>query len=432
MVWADYLNALPQAPYTYYDIFRNTPLQVATYFQDRIDWRGMILRLGLRFDYFDSKARGIVNPYDTTQWVSAAPSHRFSPRLGFSFPLTQRIKFHFNYGHFHQIPPILYFYSYSNPATVSRVVRSGAILGNPELQAKKTIQYEFGFENQFNDITSFDLTVYFKDIYDLETVREFIALPTNYLQYQNADYGNVRGMELSLNRRLANYWFGRLTYTLQLAKGTGSEALEAVFDYYQAQVDPVTGTRPPVPAIDFWLDFDERHMIVADLGLTLPGDFSIIPFRNFSVSTVTTYHSGQPYTPTNLKGERTGDMNSARKPGYINTDLRVNRDLTVGPLDIGLHCAINNLFNTVQVRNVYSSSGKPDWDNADPEYAPYQFSSFTIFSSYYHPATDFNHDGICNNMERYNGYIEARRFVQRDPNNYMPSFRVKFGVSIKI
>lgn len=432
MVVGDYLNALPYAPLTYYDMYKNRPFQASAYLQDRMDWGGLVLRLGLRLDYFDSRSKGIVNPYDTTSWVSSKPDYRFSPRFGFSFPITHRIKFRFNYGHFQQTPPLPFLYGFTDPATVRRIVSTGAILGNPALQAKKTIHYEFAFENQVSDFFSIDLSAYFKDIYDLETVREVIALPTNYLQYRNADYGNVKGLEFSLNRRLANYWYGRFTYTLQYAKGTGSNANEAAFDYYWAQVDPVTGERPPVPAIDFWLDFDERHVIIADLGLQFPKEFNLRPLRDAVLSTVTSYHSGQPYTATNLKGEKVGATNSARKPAYINTDLMISKNVPIGPLGIGLYCSINNLFNTLQVREVYSSSGKPDWDDKDAALSASQFTSFTVFSSYYHPATDPNHDGICTSTERYNGYMEARHFIQRSPDNYMASFRIKFGAAIRI
>jgi outer membrane receptor protein involved in Fe transport len=431
MILGDYLNALPTAP-MYYDIYENKPYQIASYVQDRMDWGGIVLRLGLRFDYFDSRAKGIINPYDTTAWAMAKADYRLCPRIGFSFPVTQTVKFRFNYGHFQQLAPMPYLYSYSNPATVMRIARSGAILGNPELRSKKTIQYEIGFENQLSDVLSFDFTAYFKDIYDLETVRQVVALPTNYLQYRNADYGNVKGFEFSLNRRLAQYWHGRLTYTLQYAKGTGSDANEAAYDYYWSSIDPVTGERPPLPSIDFWLDFDERHVVIADLGVQFPKEFQFWVLRDALLSTVTGFHSGQPYTPTNLKGERLGSTNSARKPSYINTDAMISKNVPVGPLGVALYCSVNNLFNSTQVRSVYSSSGRADWDNADPNYSPGAFSSFTVFSSYYHPACDFNHDGIATNTERFLGYMDARHFIQNSPDNYMPSFRIRLGASIKI
>lgn len=429
----EYYNSLPWDPLPFYDIYRYKPINGAAYVQDRVDWGGMILRAGLRFDYLNSNARGVTDPYDTTTWIEAKPSYRFSPRMGFSFPITERIKFRFNYGHFFQTPPLDQLYSVTDPRIVAvAILRGNQILGNPDMQAKKTVQYEFGFENQLSDVFAFDLTAYFRDIYDLETVREVIALPTSYFQMANADYGNVKGFEFGLTKRLSSYWSGRISYTLQYAKGTGSYAWESYFDYYNAAPDPVTGTRPPVPAIDFWLDFDERSMVVADLGLQFPKDFQIMPMRDFGVSTVTSYHSGQPYTPVNIKGERIGDMNSARKSAYVNTDLRASKDIPIGPLDLSLNCSVYNLFNTEQVRNVYASSGKPDWDNADPNYAPSGFSSFTIFSTYYHPATDPNHDGICSGTERYTGYMDARRFTYYNTNNYQPSFRIRFGASIKI
>jgi len=429
----DWVNGLPWDPLPFYDIYKNRPVQGAAYIQDRMDWGGIILRAGLRFDYLDSKARGVSNPYDTTVWSYAKPSYRLSPRFGFSFPITERVKFRFNYGHFQQTPPLINLYAVTNPEIVVLAIRRGnQIIGNPEMEAKKTIQYEFGFENQISDVFALDLTAYFKDMYDLETVREVIALPMSYFQYTNADYGNVKGAEFGLTKRLADYWHGRLSYTLQYAKGTGSQAFEAYYDYYNAPPDPVTGERPPIPAIDFWLDFDERHAVVADFGLQFPRDFGIMPLRDAVISAITTFHTGQPYTPTNIKGEKVGNTNSARKPSYTNTDLLVSKDVPIGPLGLGLYCSINNVFNTTQVRAVHSYSGKPDWDGNDASISPSQFSNLTIFSSYYHAATDMNHDGVGSADERYTGYMDARHFLQRDPGNYMPSFRLRLGASIKL
>jgi hypothetical protein len=116
------------------------PLQFAAYVQDKMEFRSMILNLGLRYDYFnpnrdwfpvedlpvlaldplydpaldpdgdqvDENGRvkyAFENVFDKPR-VPAPSFHRLSPRLGVSFPITAGSVLHFNYGHFYQLPPL--------------------------------------------------------------------------------------------------------------------------------------------------------------------------------------------------------------------------------------------------------------------------------------------------------------------------------------
>lgn len=130
------------------------PFQFAAYVQDKMEFKGMILNLGLRYDYFnpnrdwfpvldlpvlaldplydpaldpdgdqvDENGRVLFsfdNVFDKPR--SASPSfHRLSPRLGVSFPITEGSVLHFNYGHFYQLPPLdrMFEFGYFRPVYI--------------------------------------------------------------------------------------------------------------------------------------------------------------------------------------------------------------------------------------------------------------------------------------------------------------------------
>jgi outer membrane receptor protein involved in Fe transport len=299
--------------------------------------------------------------------------------------------------------------------------RGNTVIGNILMEPQKTVMYEIGIENQLSDHVAFGFTAYFKDIYDLSQVREVLALPTPYFQYFNVDYGNVKGFEFNLKKRMSDMWAFAVSYTLQFAMGTASSSFEWYRDHYQYQIDP--------PVIDYWLDFDERHTVNANFDVDFPKDFFLMPLQQFSSSIVFSYHSGQPYTPENLRGERLGEENSARMPGYWNVDWNFRRRVSVGPVNLVLSGMIYNLFNTEQTIEVYNQTGRAD-TRGDLEPNLGQFTNIPFTSSRYSPQADYNHDGLLSPVEAKQDYIEARDDYYADPTNYGFPFRCRFGVGI--
>ena len=85
----------------------------AAYVQDKIEFSDIILNLGLRYDYIDPDSKDVTDPANLTfnndDMIIASTSYRttektqqFSPRIGFSFPVTDRTVFHAQYGKFIQ------------------------------------------------------------------------------------------------------------------------------------------------------------------------------------------------------------------------------------------------------------------------------------------------------------------------------------------
>lgn len=429
--WFD--NNLPWARIPFWDIYEKNPLKIAAYLQDRIDFEGIICRIGLRFDYFDSKASGLNNPSDMndTTMTYYPPKWRFSPRLGFSLPITERSKLRFNYGHFFQAPTAHNLYRSTNPVVVWLLLhRYNSVLGNPDLTVEKTISYELGYENQTSDAFAFGLVAYYKDIYDLIQTRRILSQPYPYYQVMNVDYGNVKGFEFTIKKRLLDYWRFDLSYTLQFARGTASYAWEHYYDVYVGGPDPRTGEYA-LPRIDFWLAFDERHIVNSSFGIKLPDDFFLRPLKGFSTDFIISYHSGFPYTPTDSKGKTLGDQNSARLPGYVNVDANIVKKISIMGVKFSLFTQIYNLFDTEQIISVYSTTGKPDDDGGELSIQVQAFSSIPLSSAYYTPQADYDHDGLNSPPELCGEYIDARRVFYNNPYNWKQGFRIRAGIGFQ-
>lgn len=418
-------NNLPWVANPFWDYYDRAPWKLAAYVQDKMDFEGLVARVGLRFDYFDPKAQTYESPedYENNNLASSKTQYRVSPRLGFSLPVTDRMKLRFNYGQYFQLPALDNLYGATDTSVVRLLIsRGNAVVGNILIESEKTVLYELGIENQLTDEVVFGFTAYFKDIFDLNQIREVIAIPYSYYQYMNVDYGNVKGFELNLQKRMTNMWALGVSYTLQFAKGTAADSWEWYDDHYTYGID--------VPVIDYYLDFDQRHTLHTNWDVDLPADFFLIPLQNFSSSIVFSYNSGMPYTPRDLKGNRLGDENSARTPGYWNVDWNMSRALKIGPANLVLKGMIYNLFNTEQVIGVYETTGDPV-NHGDPEPALDQFGYTTIASTRYSPQADFNHDGMINPYEAKQAYMAALADFYDNPRNFLPGFRARIGVGLQ-
>lgn len=418
-----YDNSLPWDMNPFWDAFNYKPLVVAAYVQDRADFEDLVLRPGIRFDYLDSKAKVRAFPESLGSQPSIAdsllpvsPKFRLSPRLGISYPITERVKFRFSYGHFFKNPVFNNLYTYADRTAAELRGRGNIIVGNADMAAEKTIAYELGFDAQLTDVFQFDMTAFYKDVFDLSGVRVVQALPQPYTMYYNVEYARIQGFEATMTKVLDNYWSSRLGYTFQIAKGTASTAT----DQYMRQT--------PLQ-VDYYLDQDQRHSLHGDVGFSLPSDFAFALARDFNASVVLNYASGMPYTPTDQRGNRVGEENSGRLPSVFTMDLRASKDMRLGPLSLRLNADIGNLLNTKIVSSVYSQTGKPDYNGRI--ITPYEFNPGIAFGDwYYHPARDFNHDGYLTRTEMYESYVRAYTNYIQAPTYYGPSRKIRLGISL--
>ncbi|MEO0107966.1 MAG: TonB-dependent receptor, partial [candidate division WOR-3 bacterium] len=419
----EYTNTLPWDPNPFFESYRNTPLTVSGYLQDRADFEDLVVRAGLRLDYLDVKTNVRVFPESiggsrqiADSVVKVGSKWRVSPRLGLSYPITDRIKFRFSYGHFFRNPDFSEIYGAQLPAA-ELTRRGNVVVGNPDMSAEKTVGYEMGFDAQVSDFVEFDFTAFYKDVFDLTGVRPVPAVPMGYSMYYNVEYARIQGFEATMAKALSQYWSARLSYTLSIAKGTASTS------YTQY------GSEHPVQ-VDYFLDQDQRHAFSFDLGFATDRSFVLSPMRDFNASLLGRYASGLPYSPTNLRGEPTGQTNSARMPDVFTMDSRLSKAIRLGKMVFNLSCDIYNLLNAKVVQSVYSATGEADFDGRIITINEFSTLAYQLGDPGYHPARDFNHDGYVTRYEKYQSYVDAYQDLRRAPTQYGPSRKIRFGLSV--
>jgi hypothetical protein len=214
-----------------------TPLEAGLYIQDKLEFEGMILNAGLRFDYLNPMKKSFRVGFPLSEeftkllnetyhnlpgesgsyekwvffreflesppgWPTEDTKVQFylSPRMGVSFPITEASKLYFNYGHFYQRPPASFMYNLN-------VVLGGVQVPTPNLDMAKTVSYEFGYEQLILDQFIINATAYYKDVRNEPLGRTYINYYEDNIvtEYVPDAYRDIRGVELRLERPVGDY-----------------------------------------------------------------------------------------------------------------------------------------------------------------------------------------------------------------------------------
>ncbi len=353
-----YRPALPQPGSFDFNRYTNYPYQVAVYLQDKIELDYLVVNAGLRLDVFEPDGMTLINPdsialldqmqppYSGPLFKKASRKSQFSPRLGISFPITDRGAVHLSYGHFFQVPAFSFLYknpSFRIPLTGNFPEFIGNTIGNADLEPQRTTMYEIGLQQELTPTIGATLTGYYKDIRNLLGLEIHIKNDfKKFGKYVNRNYGAVRGITLSLEKRLVDGFGASIDYTYQIAKGDASDPND---DYNKAQASPpIEINKTLVP-----LSWDRRHSVNATLTLGTPGDFI--------ASLIARLGSGLPYTPS-LVNQRTGLENSDNRPLFTNVDLYCTKELSLPGVRLSLFLKVYNLFDTANELDVFGDTGR--------------------------------------------------------------------------
>jgi outer membrane receptor protein involved in Fe transport len=278
--------------------------------------------------------------------LDAEAKYQFSPRIGLSYPMSDRGAIHVSYGHFFQVPAFEFLYRNPNfriPLTGDYPEFVGSTIGNADLDPQRTTIYEIGLQQGLTDDFAVTATAYYKDIRNL--LGQQINIKNEFKkfgQYINRDYGSVRGFTLTFEKRFGSGFGATVDYTYQIAKGNASDPND---EFEKAQASPPISTNKQLVP----LDWDRTHSLNFTLTLGDPG--------NYMASLIGQLGSGLPYTPS-LEDQRTGLENSDNRPGFYNVDLYVTKYFNLLNQRFSLFLKVYNLLDRMNEREVFTDTGR--------------------------------------------------------------------------
>ncbi len=360
-------NTLRWQPYQE-EFIEAKPYQFAAYIQDKLEFPNLVIQGGLRLDGIHPGVNAILQygaggavRRGQAQEVPAKVRMRVSPRIGVAFPITERARLSFNYGHFFQYPEFGRLYQHYRRATW--VPGQGYVplaepgfdlgfeefLGNPNLKPETSVSYQIDGEFLITENLALGMSLFYKDIYDYVSLRRIIGEGgVAYWVLDNLDYANARGFEVRLEKRMTEHLGFNAAYTYSRAVGNADNYTERFSEWLQ---NSVFGIFPPRKAQP--LDWDQPHTLTFAVNTR---------FDRLSVAIQGRFGSGLPYTPTSTRGRPLGPKNSARRPWTGVVDLRAEYRLQLSSLaTLRPFLDITNLFNRRNVLNVFPDTGSPDF-----------------------------------------------------------------------
>ena len=377
---------------TFMNAYSEDPIKYGFYGEDRIDLGDVVVVLGLRWDAFDTRSifpvvpgRTFTNPLYTAAdplnanvWRQANSHSALSPRVQVSFPVTEQTNFRLSYSHQVQTPEFNSMLDGSNN-DLSYTNPNDEFGG--DVTFGKSILFEFGIRHAFSQDMVLDLSAYNKDkvsdyAYRIQTFQDpFENRPISLQVLTNADFGNVRGIDGNVIRRFSNIFTGQVSYTFQVARGTGSDPF-TYLNTLAREIIAVTGDRAPPAQALLPTDDNRTHNIAGSLAASFPsgwrrGSIAGAILSNAGVFTTFRFSSGLPFTRLiqagngqlapvlnfGLAGERAEPINSSTMPWTKSLDLRVNKGLRFGRLDATLFADFRNLVNFRNVIALFAETG---------------------------------------------------------------------------
>ncbi len=363
------------------NVFSGRPYEGTVYAQDKMEFEGLVVNLGVRLDFFHQNRWAAANRYDPLAFQPTTPGHdpskplgfpgnperirtklqtAFAPRFGISHPISERSVLHFVYGHFYQRPswskmfgfPFVNYTEDMNtvldPFANQRTYMEEwqGWYGNPDMGYERTIQYELGFDNNIADVLRLDLTGYYKDATGEANVitgvyaSQYTA--TKALMVSNAGYSDVRGIETKLDSRFdgpLNAGIGHEIYW----STDGEVGYSQLNEPGSIKIDVPKGLRQGRGA---WSSY---HRIKAWANLYYapnegPALWGIHPLSDFNAHIYFWWRSGEQYT-YHPPGDISTEPNNMRWFAYYQLNLKLAKGFNLFGVRAEVSADIRNLFD---------------------------------------------------------------------------------------
>ncbi len=372
------------APMTTWENYHNwdqTPIRLGAYVLDKLEFEGLVVNAGLRYDMYDLNGDWYdLTAYDTllnavygfdldtlASYRNTKAVHSLNPRIGISHPISVNSKLYFNYGHFSTQPTARYLY------LVDRYGDGGNIryLGNPELPFSKTIMYELGYEHSLFDQYLIKIAAFYNDTKNEEDWTKYISLgsgkgQTSYYLAESREYKDVSGLELTL-KKSGRWVSGFVNFTYQIYR---SGAFGMPMDKEEYLTNPALRERDlkdnPVENYPYPSPYARANLI-----LKTPADFSLWGMSpqisgNWTASILAKwsdggYSSRNSYSRVTLPADNTIYYPFEWKDSW-SCDLRVSKTLSMGNMNFKLYLDVDNVFNIKSLSST-GATGSIDWQD---------------------------------------------------------------------
>ncbi|HOJ18252.1 MAG TPA: TonB-dependent receptor [Ignavibacteriaceae bacterium] len=361
------------------EYYRAYPTNFAVYVQDKMEYSGMIANIGVRAESYNFGTLypiDIYNMFYPGKPVLNNPGNPLKeqsktqfiilPRIGISFPVGENTAFRIQYGHFSSMP--IFSHALSN-----RTQSGWTGMGNPNLEPKKTIQYEFGLQQMLEDEHRLDVALYYNDRVTqigLLPVASYTGSNTRsagfsatgeplyfYTTFDNNAFGATIGAEFTFEKINFQNWSYRLSYSLsQTTEGTyGPSSIYPDLDrnYLSRKSGETVGYS------------DRTHNLRGLLQYRFnkgegPSILGIYILENTILSMTYTMQSGAPYTY--ITGFDLKDVvNNRRYPIESVFDFNLTKNITIDDLRLILGLRIMNLFDNKWLTPISTTEDITNW-----------------------------------------------------------------------
>ena len=305
------------------DIWKVKPMNGGLFFQDKIQYEGIIATLGMRFNYWapgqfadnavDNPKAPVIDQVREDYKNKTLPlglrfKARILPKVNVSFPVTTNKVLYFNYGHSMRLPHPRFLYAGLDPAYQDRSFLS--FLGNPDINPEINVSYEVGLKSQLSKDFGFTVAAFNNNRFDYIVsrkvfVKDVIGRPVTKTMYINQDYAKIQGVETNFQYRINQTFSSFLNISYQTARGKSNSARESSLQIQQNGEVPLSTEQ--------YLAWDRPWNI--NLGLTFIPDTNhhlvkwLLKDSRWFVRS--SFQSGFRYTPQILE-----DSNDLGRPLY--------------------------------------------------------------------------------------------------------------------
>jgi len=358
-------------------MYHENPIERAAYAEDRLDLGRAAVVVGIRYDYYDSRADfpftpGRISsfpqlpsdsicssatacqvdpnattpfdPYHPAAHYVQAPGHSaWNPRARASFRPTQTTMLRLSYAQ--QVRAPEFDVVFANKNTDLSIADRGATVFGRDLDFTKVVIVELGVHQTFGPDMALDLAAYNKR-QPSGIVARLAQLPDplqptgtrnvyatgDFWIYTDTNFGDLHGVDLRLERRISNLFSGAIAYTYQTSTS---------------------------------LDDMPHSSIVGSLALTAPsgllgGTSAFATFRFTSgvpYTRLTPSVSGYTLTTACTPCSLVESFDASRLPWSKTLDLRVRRGFQMRGREAFVFLESTNLVNWTNVRNLFTEVG---------------------------------------------------------------------------